>query len=267
MFRQRHPVAWSFHETTARTPYNMHGLNEPRYEVAPFREKPLARTIDLPAAELPDVGLDVMLRSRRSCRRFTGEPLSLPELATLLYAGYGVLSSVDLDGLFLERSVPSGGGLYPLELSVVVQGVDGLDPGAWHYVPLGHRLESIHEHAFPPLMTAEMFLGQPYLAEASAVVVITAVVERSLWKYEDRGYRYLLLEAGHVAQNLNLCATALRLGVLNLGGFLDRDLLGVVRADPAEEIAVYGVALGRPATDDRVEVRTPRAEDGVFRLY
>ena len=74
------------------------------------------------------------------------------------------------------------------------------------------------------MLTAEMFLGQPYLSDAAAVVVLTAVVERSLWKYEDRGYRYLLLEAGHVAQNVNLCAHGTRARILNLGGFFDEDV-------------------------------------------
>ncbi|KAB7741884.1 SagB/ThcOx family dehydrogenase [Nostocoides sp. F2B08] len=267
MFRADHPLAWSFHDATARTPYNMHGLNKPRYETPPFREHPLNDSIDLPEAAVPEVGLQTLIRGRRSCRRFAADPLSLSDLATLLYVGYGVISSVDFDGLFLERPVPSGGGLYPLELSVIAQRVDGLDAGSWHYVPLGHRVESMHAHPFPPLMTAEMFLGQPYLAQAAAIIVITSVVERSLWKYDDRGYRYILLEAGHVAQNVNLCATGLGLGSLNLGGFFDSDLLGVVRADPSTEIALYGVAVGRAATEDRVEVRTPPAEDGVFRRY
>jgi SagB-type dehydrogenase family enzyme len=145
--------------------------------------------------------------------------------------------------------------------------VDGLAGGAWHYVPLGHLLERVHEHRLPRLLTAEMFLGQPYLIDCSAIVVITSVVQRSLWKYEDRGYRYILLEAGHVAQNLNLCAAAMNLGSLNLGGFFDRDVLGLLRADPDTEIAAYGVALGHPEPADRIQVRRPAEEMGSLRRY
>jgi SagB-type dehydrogenase family enzyme len=112
-----------------------------------------------------------------------------------------------------------------------------------------------------------MFLGQPYLMECSAVVVISSVVERSLWKYEDRGYRYILLEAGHVAQNLNLCATAMDLATLNLGGFIDTDLLGLIQADPDTEIAVYAIALGYPEIVDRVQARRPAEGVAAFRRY
>ena len=112
-----------------------------------------------------------------------------------------------------------------------------------------------------------MFLGQPYLSGASAVVVLAAVVERSLWKYEDRGYRYLLLEAGHVAQNLNLCATGLGLGCLNLGGFFDEDVAALLRLDDDHEVVLYGIAVGPPQSDSRVETRKAAEEAAAFRRY
>jgi hypothetical protein len=90
-----------------------------------------------------------------------------------------------------------------------------------------------------------MFLGQPYLVNAAAIIVITAVVQRSLWKYEDRGYRYILLEAGHVAQNINLCAEGMGLASLNLGGFFDEDVMALLRLDQDREIVVYGVGLAK----------------------
>lgn len=267
MFRDDHPIAWSYHRNTSRWPFNMHGLERPSYEVAPFREDLEAETVALPRPELPEAGLGELLRRRLSCRRFVEEPISLGRLGSLLYAGYGVLGAVELQGQMLERTVPSGGGLYPLELFVLSQRVAGLDGGAYHYLPLQHGLEVVHPHRLPRLLTAEMFLGQPYLVEAAAIVVIAAVVERSLWKYQDRGYRYILLEAGHVAQNLNLCAEALELGSLNLGGFFDQDVQGLLRLDADTEIALYAVAVGKPATRDRTEARLPRSEAGELRRY
>lgn len=266
-FRDDHPAAWSYHHQSTRTPYNMHGLNPPTYTVPPFKELPDAPTLPLPPPALPDGGFDRLIRSRHSCRQFRPDELPLGALSTLLYAGYGVLGARDLDGEFLERPVPSGGALYPLELYVLAQRVGGLPGGAWHYVPLGHLLERVHDHELPALFTSEMFLGQAYLAQAAAIIVITSVVERSLWKYEDRGYRYILLEAGHVAQNLNLCAAGLELGALNLGGFFDRDVLGILRAEERTEIALYGVAIGRPATTDPMDARRPSDEAAVFRRY
>lgn len=267
MLRQRHPLAWSYHHGTARSPFNLHGLNPPTYDVPPFKEEWDSELVDLPTPELPAEPLASVLTARLSCRRFQPESVSLRALSTLLFASYGILGSRTLDGEFLERPVPSGGGLYPLELYVLAQRVEGLHEGVWHYVPLGHRLENVHEHRLPTLLTAEMFLGQPYLATCSAIVVITSVVERSLWKYEDRGYRYILIEAGHAAQNLNLCATAMGLASLNLGGFFDRDVLGLLRCDPDVEIALYGIAVGHPEPGDRMEIRRPAEEVAAFRRY
>jgi SagB-type dehydrogenase family enzyme len=233
----------------------------------PFKEDLDADVLALPAAQLPDLPLADALLRRSSCRRFSGSAIAVAQLATLLHAAYGVLATVELGGEFCERPVPSGGGLYPLELYVIAQNVDGLGAGVHHYVPLGHLLETVRPDALPSLLTAEMFLGQPYLIEAAALVVITATVERSMWKYEDRGYRYILLEAGHVAQNVNLCAEALGLASLNLGGFLDEDLARLLKLDEEREIALYGVAVGASDAADRLQRRFPPEGARSFRQF
>ncbi len=112
-----------------------------------------------------------------------------------------------------------------------------------------------------------MFLGQPYLVQAAAIVVITAVVERSLWKYDDRGYRYIMLEAGHVAQNINLCAAGLGLASLNLGGFFDEDVMALLKLDPDRELVLYGIALGHSEVADRLESRQPSQADQAVRRF
>jgi SagB-type dehydrogenase family enzyme len=267
MFREKHPIAWSYHRQTSRWPFNMHGLNAPDYETPAFKEDLDAEVIDLPEPSLPALALGEAIHARISCRRFLDSPVELTELGSLLHAAYGVLGSVELDWEFLERPVPSGGGLYPLELYILAQQVRNLSGGAYHYVPLGHRLEVVHHHPLPRLLTSEMFLGQPYLIEAAAIIIITAVVERSLWKYEDRGYRYILLEAGHVAQNLNLCASAMGLASLNLGGFFDEDVMRLLRLDLDREIVVYAVALGRSEPTDRGTLRRPSTDASPFRQY
>jgi len=267
MVRAKYPAAWTYHRTTSRWPHNMHGLNDPTYETAPFKEYLRSRTVALPEPATPAATLAEVLAARRSSRRFTGEALPLAALSTVLHAGYGVIGSVDLGSEFLERPVPSGGGLYPLELYVLAQAVDGLDGGVYHYAPLGHLLEVVHDHPLPSLLTSELFLGQPYLAHAGALVVVTAVLERSLWKYEDRGYRYVLLEAGHVAQNMSLVAAALGLGCLNLGGFFDADVAALLRVDPDEEPPLYGFAVGATDEPDRALRRTPPGPDGAFMRF
>ena len=267
MFRDEYPIAWAYHRRTSRFPFNMHGLNFETFETPQFKEDVDAETVELEAPAVPSLALGDVLKGRSSCRRFAPEPISVAQLGSLLHWSYGVLRISELGSEFCERPVPSGGGLYPLELYVLAQRIDGLDGGVHHYVPLGHRLELVRRDPLPTMLTAEMFLGQPYLIDAGAVIIITAVVERSLWKYEDRGYRYILLEAGHVAQNLNLCAQSHGLASLNLGGFFDDDVMGLLKLDDEHEIVLYGVAVGRPQTADRADRRFPSDADRAFRQF
>src|SRR6185295_15331738 len=99
----------------------MHGLNNPPGETPLFKEDVDAEIVELGAPALPQAPLDQALRARSSCRRFAGEPIDRAELGTLLHAAYGVLDAIDLAGEFCVRPVPSGGGLYPLELYALVQ--------------------------------------------------------------------------------------------------------------------------------------------------
>jgi SagB-type dehydrogenase family enzyme len=266
-FRDRHPLAWTYHRNTSRWPFNMHDLNPHTREVAPFKEDPSVATIELPPPSLPAMPLAETIAGRASCRRFAEEPMTLGQLGDLLHTGYGTIGVSDFLGEFLERPVPSGGGLYPLELYVLAQRVMGLVGGGYHYVPVTHVLEVIQPSPLPSLLATEMFLGQPYLAEASAIIVMAAVVERSLWKYEDRGYRYILLEAGHVGQNLSLGATALGLGCLSLGGFFDDDIAGLLRLDIEAELVLYGIAVGPTSSSSRGQNRQAAATDTAFRRY
>jgi SagB-type dehydrogenase family enzyme len=100
-----------------------------------------------------------------------------------------------------------------------------------------------------------LFLDQPYLADAGALIILTAVAARLLYRYGDRGYRYLLMEAGHVSQNLALVAAAVDVGCLSLGGFQDDVLSALLNLQPDREIPLYGIALGARATHDRIEGR------------
>ena len=259
MFRKASPLAWMFHRNTSRWPHNMLALPDAAAQsVPPYKEYQSVPSLSLPDAQLPSVSLSQAIEARHSCRRFTNNALKIQELATLFKMAYGIEGRIFFqDQEFLERPVPSGGGLYPLELYLLVQQVEGLDPGIYHYAVLDHSLEQLKVLQLPEKIISNLFLDQPYLTSAASIVVLTAVLERSLWKYGDRGYRYILLEAGHVAQNLNLTATALGIGSFNLGGFFDDDLALLLDLNIEEEIPLYGVALGRPATDDHAEQRQP----------
>ncbi len=198
----------------------------------------------LPAPSLGRATLAEAIASRRSRRAYGPRPLELGAVATVLHAGYGVTATIDGTPQAL-RTVPSGGALYPLELYVIAHRVDGLDPGLCHYDPLRHGLELLR-----PLEARAWSELSPYaepLAESAAVVAITAVFWRSRFNYGARAYRFALMEAGHVGQNLLLAAAALGLEAVPLGGFFDREVDGLLGVDGIYEASLYLVPLGYPA--------------------
>ncbi len=193
--------------------------------------------VDLPRVTPPSGTLRRAFAHRASSLPARRRSVALDELAALLGLAYGTRRRDD--GL-LRRPVPSGGALYPLELYVFPLAVPRLDASAFHYDPFRHRLERLR-----PLGDVAAALVDPLVASrAAAVIAITGMVWRSRFKYGARGYRFALLEAGHVAQNVALAAAALRLSCLPLGGFYDRDVDRLVGADGLDEATLYLVAIG-----------------------
>jgi len=216
----------------------------------------------LPAVELPepaclDVSLGAAIRARRSTRAFADAPLSLVELATLLDAAYGITGSAvpagDAGGPLL-RSVPSGGGLYPLELDVLAWRVSGLRAGRYHFDPFRRVLEVIRVGALEDEVRSAAVYAEPATA-CGALVVVSAMFWRTRFKYGLRGYRFALMEAGHVVQNLLLSATALGLGSVPLGGYFDRRFDELLDLDGVNESTLYTVAVGRYPTAERAPAR------------
>lgn len=258
MFRHDYPIAWAFHGNTLRWPHNVQPLPEADCSEPPFKEYPASPLVPLPQPKWPSVSLHQAIARRCSCRRFSGEALPLSTLSLLLAAAYGVQGRrVEEEREFLERPVPSGGALYPLELYLLAPRVGDLACGVYHYHALSHGLEQVRAIPLPRAMLTHIFMGQDYAAGAPAILVVTAMVQRLLWKYGDRGYRYLLLEAGHLAQNINLVCSATAAGSLNLGGFFDGELAVLLGLDLDREPPLYGIAVGLPSTDDRGLQRRP----------
>lgn len=181
--------------------------------------------------------LEQALSLRRSVRIFTPEPLTLSEVAQLLWSAQGITGH---DGL---RNAPSAGALYPLEIYLVSGNVTDLQAGVWHYLPDNHRLEHLGDTDIrTPL--AHAALDQAWIREAAAVVVFAAVFERTSRKYGKRGMRYVHIEAGHAAENLFLQAVALDLNTVVVGAFRDdavRNTLGL----PEDQVPLILMPVGR----------------------
>jgi len=184
-----------------------------------------------------NVSIEEALLKRRSVREYTGEPLTLQEVSQLLWAAQGI---TDPRGF---RTAPSAGGLYPLEVYVVVGDVEDLATGVYRYRPQEHELvKLLGEDKRTEI--AEAALGQAWVEEAAVDMVITAVYERTTVKYGDRGIRYVHMEAGHAAQNLCLQATAMNLGAVTVGAFHDEEVKEVLDL-PENERPLYIIPVGR----------------------
>ena len=198
--------------------------------------------VALPDAELGVTTLATALAARRSIRTFGTRQLRLEELSAVLAAGYGVSAAVDGTPQSL-RTAPSGGALYPLELYVACQRVEGLDLALYHYDPLRHGLELLR-----PLTTGEALEQlSPYhelLATSAAFVAITAMLWRSRFKYGARAYRFTLIEAGHAAQSILLAVAALGLAAVPIGGFYDRQVDAWLGVDDLYEPSLYLIPIG-----------------------
>lgn len=211
----------------------------------PPDEKPASfapQTVPLPSPEIAGgPGIWEVLRKRRSLRNYAPEPLTLQELADLLWATQGI--TVQAPAAWF-RTAPSAGALHPIDTYLVVNRVEGLSRGVYWYNVEGASLELKKTGDFSARI-AQAALDQDIARAAAVVFVWVAVIRRSRQKYRQRAYRYIYLDSGHLCQNLYLGATALNLGCCAIAAFFDEEVNQIVGADGSEETAVYLAAVGR----------------------
>ena len=197
-----------------------------------------ATTIMLPEPRYRSgISLEETLRDRRSVRKYSSDSLTLADVAQLLWSGQGVSDGRD------RRTSPSAGALYPLELYLVAGNVEALPSSIYQYRPARHAL-SLVVVGDKRRELATAALRQNWVSKAPAVVVITAVYERTTRKYGDRGQKYVHMEAGHAAQNISLQAVSLGLGAVTVGAFADREIKQILNL-PEDEVALYIMPVGK----------------------
>ena len=218
-----------------------------RLPMPPMEVRRGGEEVCLPERELSP--LTVLLENRYSRRKYDGSPLTLEELAYLLWAAQGVKSVNEYRTL---RTAPSGGARHPLELYAFVNHVEGLQPGLYHYLALQGKLERLGCRGNQADQLTYALGGQVFAGTAPVCLVWTAVPYRSEWRYDDMGLKDVLLDTGHSCQNVYLACEELKLGCCALAAYdqvaLD-ELLGlpsVETDDKAAEFAVYACCVGRP---------------------
>jgi SagB-type dehydrogenase family enzyme len=201
------------------------------------------KTVQLPT-QLQEVTLSFneVLRRRKSIRAFSTQPLSKADLGFLLWASTGIQR---VEHGYEFRTAPSAGALYPIETYIAANNVEDVEKGIYHYNIKNHLLEEIKAGSFGDDL-AHAALDQKMCATASVVFVWTAVFRRSKWKYSQRAYRYIYLDAGHVAENLALAAASLNCGSCQVGAFFDDEINSIVGIDGTEESAICLSVIGHP---------------------
>lgn len=266
-------VAELFHETTKATRIVGRAVATPP-EYALDGRAALARAWKSyrrhPRVALPPVDdldaepalFDHVVAARRSVRDFADGPITAAQLAKLLHAGYGVTGGRPMAGGGTQpfRSVPSAGALYPAELYVGVRNVTGVEPGIYHYEVPDHSLALLRP-GDPTALLDEAVCGQRYASEAAVVVLVAGIFRRTKHRYGERGYRYVLLDTGHIGENLVLQATALRLAVVTTAGFFDDAANELLLLDGLEEAVLYIAFVGPPAVPPPLDLVSQTTEE------
>jgi SagB-type dehydrogenase family enzyme len=203
--------------------------------------------IDLPAPDQTEVvqpDFSRLVRERQSWRKYTAEKLSLEELSFLLFATQGALAEVG-NGYASRRPVPSAGARHPYETYLAVMRVDGLNPGIYRYLPFSHQLLLLEETENLPGLLTEANLGQKFVGKAAVAFSWACIPYRAEWRYMDHAHKNMLLDAGHICQNLYLAATALGLGTCAIGAYDQAAMDAIFELDGEDEYTVYLAPVGK----------------------
>ena len=197
-------------------------------------------TLDAPASLLE------VLAGRRTTRAFARQRVATQALSQLLHLACGlrVAGAPDIG----NRTYPSAGARYPLEIYSAVRSVEGVERGLYHYLLLEHALEQLGRSRMDTLFNS---LVDDWMRDASLLIIVTAIFERNFRKYGQRGYRDVLIEAGHVGQNLALVSTALGLGWCGVGAYLDDVVNEAIGIDGTNETVIAMHLIGLPAASSR----------------
>ena len=189
---------------------------------------------------LSDTSLHDILKNRKSIRNYKNKAITKETLSYLLWASTGISRK---EGSYEFRTAPSAGALYPIETYLVVNNVEKVNPGVYHYNIKNHYLELLKKGDYA-VETAKAALEQRMCIESSVVFIWTAIVQRMKWKYDQRAYRYIYLDAGHIAENLALAVTSLELGSCQIGALYDDEVNEIIGVDGTDESVIYMSVVG-----------------------
>jgi SagB-type dehydrogenase family enzyme len=191
-----------------------------------------------------------LIRDRRSARIYTQENMTKEELSFLLWATQGI-KGLRGKAYATLRTVPCGGARHEFETYLLVRKVEGLQPGAYHYLPMEHSLEFLHPVEDLDTVISNTLSEQSWAAKANVVFYWSMVAYRAEWRYGIYAHRTALIDAGHLGQNLYLACTGLGLGCCAIAAF-SHDLCNkVFGLDGEGEYILYTTPVGTIRDKDK----------------
>ncbi len=216
----------------------------------PDAVKPIAGDIiPLPAVgviQKPAMSLWQAIEQRRSLRKYSDEPLTQEELSFLLWSTQWVRdfrSNEKVEVAF--RNVPSAGARHPFETYLLINKVQGLKTGIYYYHPIKHGLILFNEGSEWTETVFKTSFEQEMVKNSAVTFMWVAIPNRTAWRYSQRGYRYLYLDAGHVGQNLHLAAEAISSGACMIGAYYDEGIDSVLGLNGKDAFVIYMASLGK----------------------
>lgn len=218
---------------------------------APPIEKPFdpnALRIKLPQPDqwMPRINktdLVAAMSNKRSRRKFTSVGLSAEELAFLLWATQGIRQLTNTHSAY--RIVPSAGARHSFETYLFVMRVDGIEQGLYRYLPVENELLFIDAVKDMQECLFRACLGQSFVAKGAATFVWATIAYRMEWRYSLAAHRVILIDAGHVCQNLYLACEAIHAGTCAVGAYDQEQLDELLQIDGTDEFAVYLAPVGK----------------------
>ena len=227
-------------------------LPQPPLVKAPMSpvENRISLTRDFTNLSLKNNLIDV-IRDRKSSRVYTQETMSLDELSFLLWSTQGI-KEIRGKAYATIRTVPCGGARHEFETYLLIRNVEGLENGAYHYLPMEHALEFLYPVENMDEKIAESMCDQKWAAKANVVFYWSLVAYRVEWRYGIYAHRPALIDVGHVGQNLYLACSGLGLGCCAIAAFEDQVCSDIFGLDGEEEFVVYAIPVGTISEKDKV---------------
>lgn len=202
--------------------------------------------IKLSDKDLHDDSFFKVMLSRASTRDYTSKKIPFDVFSKFITASYGRNGrelKLDKHNTMPLRTVPSAGGLFPIELYIAIFNVQDIPMGIYHYNPINSELELLKSGDYRKEVI-QYYQNFKQIGDSSALVMMTSVYNRTIEKYGERGWRFIFLDAGHIGQNLYLSASKLGIGITTLGGGYDADINRFLDLNDNEEVYVYGAVIG-----------------------